>query len=848
MKTLDNENRFHLAPYVFKTYMHKINGTIANAIGNYESNKVSLRQLLSDYNDVITYPEYLKKAINPWEYLSRGIKKRDVVCGVSMAETLFNISAMSLYKQKPIDVIKSIYYKSKDRNDSGLEYYFLNLFAKDITLYKQRIIINPSPIMIEYFETMGVFNYYIVADQTMAELYSKQYKNSIFTAFDNAKENSDADILIIFISNIDEERIQQMMRLLNLCKAKKIYGIVQTRLVDNKKSSFWQALMVGGLNIREIVLAPNNMSNTAPKKKCLIYLERKEAKNQTEIWKVDLEEDTKLVVPSERKLLIDQEELFKYNTLNMMWKKAVEELDEEKETRAEYATADMYPFSKEIYLSYSLYSEEKGPYGKAYYAATKNTQIPSIRGKALTKRIERGLRRNTVEEVIAALEELPYNPQVSESIKADIKTHYLDAHIKVSLKTLWFCLRDDLQKNNSYDDSAMKEFFTKNKKISNLYLSEANEKMIREAVAELIEPGEENKELQILKMLNVVVTEAIKQGYLSENKILPLLPNVQNRASKRQAQVRQALAKRSFENIEEEKIIKYVKSFYVDRSSYLAVLIRLLTGISLKEDSALLWRNFRYNKSTDVYTLSITKFVDNSGKLISHALEESWEKYRTLPISTLLGKILEERKKFLIQKGLAAEVLEGYPIILGREDLNKMLKGHKEEFCKPAVIAQKCRESISKAEIAQHMLILPDEESGSELETDINSYGGDIFKTNFREKALNAAGFSLDEVNYYLGIKKPDTFSQHYCDYTNDYVQMIMARKLDRWQNKYFSKLFTDRKKEDMMQILGELDLTGIFEGVPGIIVEFCDPDQNPEIEIQSEHGFKVIVSSCDLR
>ena len=35
--------------------------------------------------------------------------------------------------------------------------------------------------------------------------------------------------------------------------------------------------------------------------------------------------------------------------------------------------------------------------------------------------------------------------------------------------------------------------------------------MIREAIAELIEPGEEKKELQILKMLNVVVTEAIKK-------------------------------------------------------------------------------------------------------------------------------------------------------------------------------------------------------------------------------------------------------------------------------------------------------------------------------------------------
>ena len=88
-------------------------------------------------------------------------------------------------------------------------------------------------------------------------------------------------------------------------------------------------------------------------------------------------------------------------------------------------------------------------------------------------------------------------------------------------------------------------------------------------------------------MLNVVVAEAIKQGYLSENRILPLLPAAKNQATKRQNQVRQALAKRSFENIEEEKIMKYLKLFYVERSSYLAVLIRLMTGISVRESSAL---------------------------------------------------------------------------------------------------------------------------------------------------------------------------------------------------------------------------------------------------------------------
>ena len=54
-----------------------------------------------------------------------------------------------------------------------------------------------------------------------------------------------------------------------------------------------------------------------------------------------------------------------------------------------------------------------------------------------------------------------------------------------------------------------------------------------------------------------------------------------------------------------------------------------------------------------------------------------------------LGKIIEERKEFLMRKGIAAEVLDEYPIVLGREDFNNILKGHRSEFCKPAFIAQK---------------------------------------------------------------------------------------------------------------------------------------------------------------
>ena len=87
----------------YDPYHHSVNGTISEAIKTYEANGVPLRQLLSDYNDVLTYPSELKKALNPWLYLTKGIKNLPVVSGVSVAETLFNVSAMSLYRQKPIN-------------------------------------------------------------------------------------------------------------------------------------------------------------------------------------------------------------------------------------------------------------------------------------------------------------------------------------------------------------------------------------------------------------------------------------------------------------------------------------------------------------------------------------------------------------------------------------------------------------------------------------------------------------------------------------------------------------------------------------------------------------------------
>lgn len=843
----------------------RINGTIADAINRYTSMGVPLSQLLSDYNDVITYPGLLKTAVNPWESIH--IRKgTPVVCGVSAAETLFNVSAMSLYRQNPISVIKGIYYRNKNRNDSALERIFLHLFQGSITEYQKVLIINPSPFVVESVEKTGKHVVYAVIDQTMASLYSKQFKHSEFVSIDNIHSVTGADVMIIFATNIDDTSLQKMLEYIGSVHTERICGIIQTRLVDNKESMFWQALSAGRYAIRSIVILPNEASNSKPRKKCLISIEAEDNAEPAHgepvmgraltIRKMEYNSSGKSVSLADQIITVRLEELMRCKTINQLWEKAsaeaVGEDQQDKENKvkkeSDYSSAELYAFSREIQISYALYCDNSGYYAKAYYAATKNTHLPAVRGKALTARAERGLRAKSANQVIDALEKVPYSKTMSEAITADIKTHYLNVGEQVTLKTLWFCLRNELQKNTFYDDDTMAVLLSKGNSISNLYPDRDRGDSFKKAIEEQLEEGEEVKELRLLKMVNLIISEAVNRGYLSENRILPLIPAAQSRATKRQAEVRQALTKRSFETVEEERIVKHQMPLCVKSSIHLAPVIRLMTGIPIREVCGLLWSDFRYDDKIDIYTLSVTKFVDSNGKIIHHVVEENWEKYRILPLPTLLGRILRARKNYLKKEGLDDQVLDEYPIILPRENIDHMSKGYKPVHCKPAAVAEKCRKAIEAAEIPEFRIVLPDRD-GNDIETDINSYNGDIYRTNFRDKALNEAGFELDEMHYYLGLKKPDTFSQHYCDYTNPYVQLIMARKLDRWLSRYDS-----RKQADDKRSTAAGTIKGLGDGVPYAEIEAVrDTAVSSEvgsepitIRVESTHGFRIAISSYD--
>ena len=84
--------------------------------------------------------------------------------------------------------------------------------------------------------------------------------------------------------------------------------------------------------------------------------------------------------------------------------------------------------------------------------------------------------------------------------------------------------------------------------------------------------------------------------------------------------------------------------------------------------------------------------------------------------------------------------------------------------------------------------------STGQKSTDINKYGSDRFRSNFMYRATQTCLLSEAELNYVLGKRLPTTFARHYCDYTNDFAQTIIANKLERWAG-------TDKKQSETEQV-----------------------------------------------
>ena len=132
---------------------------------------------------------------------------------------------------------------------------------------------------------------------------------------------------------------------------------------------------------------------------------------------------------------------------------------------------------------------------------------------------------------------------------------------------------------------------------------------------------------------------------------------------------------------------------------------------------------------------------------------------------------------------------------------------------------------------------------------DYTYYPYDLFRTNFDYYARHVGKFELGEIEYFLGIQPSTTFSRYYCDYTNDYSQLILYTKLERIIKKLISEDKFHAKKEnkiitDTCSIVSPTDSHNLsFIGIDLAVSE----NSNISITVNTKYGHSLYVQETEV-
>ena len=781
----------------------KTNGNIASAIRRFQKEKVPLTHLLQDIHDIKLHRNKLENAINPWLVSQRNIKKFPVEGGLTTEETLFEKASFLLKDERPTDLIRSIFYPPS-RNDSALECSFVfSEFAEQVAPCHSAIVVNPSPdFLITWFgdsRTRDKSACFICVSSVVADLYHLQFPSAQFLSLtDDTFSLKPQDSLLIFGRDLQDDLLGKALSTLNyVTENAPVLALIPSASIRHEALHFHQKLQSSRCIPEHILLLPSSVSKSSPRTKALFFLRKIAAEQSIGHYSVAFYEstcssDNCLCISSKFTLVpscIFEQKL----TLSAMMKESSAPPLPPKRSRS---APNSYSFSPEISLQYTIQSDKHGAFaGKAYYCESRSADnTHRQRGKRLTPFIEKGLRAKTQEDVLSKLELLPFDPRMEPYIISDLHQCYVNELHTLSLKTIWFCCRPELQQRPAYHDDLSKELFcggTQN--LSNLVPFSAKDSDFQQCMSAVFHTNWDDIPLAYWKQLDLILHYAAQSGYIYQNPVSGLMPILSTQASQTQREVRNALTKKSFTNEEEWRMVRFLMAptkekvalrnvrRYESDSLLLAGAIRLFTGMSTREVCALTWRDFVKIPETDRYQLLISKFVDSTGTLASHMAQDDWLKFRRIPLPPLLASMLNSRRFFLEMQGADPNFFADAPIIQPSKSISSAVQT--AQFCTPKKVYKACKAILTAAKIPQQSLLLPGQQTDKTV--DIYRYQGDIFQSNFKYRANHACGLTRGELCYILGNTPPDTFSRNYCDYANDLIQYATSVKLQRWTEQF---------------------------------------------------------------
>lgn len=800
---------------VYYNHMPELKGTVSpklvDTIRFYRQHKVSGLQLVANYCQYNKHRAQIEDAFNPWVEFEQAIKgKVNTTEGISIAESAFNMVG-DIRNERPSDVIRAALYafpklfgKRSDFNvrskyDGKFECsFFMQRFEVLARKASQILIVNPGPDFLLAWSQKamkyGCKCCVAVPNIYVASAYRMEFKNLQFCIFSDIANYAKRFDLIAIASPFTEEEFNIGAMLSAGKDNANFIALLPQTFMSAAEDNICSLLRDQGYLPEKIIAIASDATVTQPRKKILLFAGRSVDPNAPiPVFFTQCDESASNLIVEKEYIQVSQQQLKKPTTLVKL-RKDFEKAKIDPDSVKHRKRPSVYQFSNEISLYYTVHRDRYGVYvGEAYYRGNTTTESAKNRQVWNSPATQKGLRCKERDSVICKIESIPFLDSICPYIVGDMLDNYGDGLVGCSLKTIWLCCRNRLLARRDYRDEIARTILFSSEKntLSELCPANAGDEDYRNAMQAVIPEGS----IAIVKywqQLNIIMRAAEESGFIDANPIPALLPEISNRASKELRNLRNMLTKKTFTFEEEARILAYVREEgkldfgprkalqFEEDSTLLLGPIQLFTGMSTREACALTWDDFETIPGLKAYRLLVYKFLSDEGTVIYHA---GGTACRKVPVAPLLADMLNSRKTYLqLACGFTEAELQHLPIIMPNN--KKTLAAlSKPPYCMYDAAIRVCRSLIEKANIPTQELVLPGD--GEALVVDMNKYQGDIFYSNFKHRANHTCSFNRGELSYVVGNKAPDTFSQHYCDYTNDLVQYGMVQKLNRWSHSH---------------------------------------------------------------
>ena len=709
---------------------------------------------------------------------------------------------VGLRSEPPTFLLHAFHYTAPtDSNvdDFGFEAsFFENELFPILTSSVSRLILFPTPSFIYRFcskYTRDILTTVLINDEYECSLLRSEFPDvQFYTPAQLTQSPKTFDSVVAFTHRAQNPLFTQICHMID-DNAPILALVPQTHFTHKE---YIRTLYKSNIYINRIIALPAYLTQSSPKKKALVYDQKKNSMAvppPVQLFFASAN-TAKLIRVHNKEITFDSSALFQGQTLIQL------NNDFSLATKADITGADrvasIHHFSKEIRIHYTPFSNRANKYSAqvCYRSSLNKNGKESTRGKALTPRTEKGFRFTTKAEVMEAIEVYPLRPEVHPIIMKDVLDTYQLCKKPLTLKTIWFCCLGNLQFSVIYKHSAVVSLFCSpgNKAISDLVPDKCT------AIELLSALGEDEKAM--LVQINLILSVAAENNLIKSNPLKNSSVMAQYKLNPTLRKVRHTLSKSAFTPTEELNIVNHFLQtdtktglpICLVNSQYLAIAIRLFTGMNVREIAALQWKHFVINTDPSFGQFLIMQHINDEGQPISNAQYSNKKAHRKIPCPEFLSQLISMRTAYITTTfGYSEDNIKEHPIILKDEYPATKRKGFSPQFCTAKKLSAHCKSALSAAAIPSNIVRLM--EKDTIIEVDLNASLGDIYHSNFRTRANHTCSLTEGELCYITGIKALRTYDEHYADYSSILSQLSIRYALDIWIDRYLP-LIDARTKE----------------------------------------------------